>query len=55
MPTVKIKCPQTGKDVGTGIAMDLQTFSSSTLINNTVICPHCGQAHTWSKQDAFIE
>lgn len=55
MPTVKIKCPQTGKDVTTGIEMDLQTFRIATLTNNAVQCPYCGQVHVWSKQDAFME
>lgn len=55
MAMVKIKCPVTGKDVPTGIEMDLQSFSSVTLTNNRVRCPHCGEMHTWSKSDAFLE
>lgn len=55
MVSVKIKCPVTGKDVPTGIVMDLESFKSTTLKDNTVQCPHCGKPHKWSKQDAFVE
>ncbi len=55
MGMIKIKCPKTGKDVPTGIAMDLQSFGSSTFTNNGVRCPHCGEMHIWSKADAFVE
>ena len=55
MPMVKIKCPKTGRDVPTGIVMDLGTFQSVTLTNNGVSCPFCGEVHVWSKPDAFLE
>jgi len=55
MPMVKIKCPKTGRDVPTGIVMDLETFQSVTFTNNSVSCPYCGEAHVWSKPDAFLE
>jgi len=55
VPIVKIKCPTTGKDVDTGIAMDLGSFATATFKANAVKCPHCGQTHVWSKQDAFVE
>lgn len=55
MPSVKIKCPVTGKDVPTGMVMDLVSFANATLTNNTIQCPHCGKVHTWSKVDAFVE
>ncbi|MCC6651283.1 MAG: hypothetical protein IT348_09075 [Candidatus Eisenbacteria bacterium] len=55
MPMVKIKCPKTGRDVPTGIVMDLDTFQSVTFTNNSVSCPYCGEAHVWSKPDAFLE
>lgn len=56
MAMVLIRCPNTGKPLATGIGMDPGSFASSTLLNNTVgPCPHCGQNHTWSKKDAWLE
>jgi len=56
MGQVMIKCPTTGKSLSTGMAMDEQSFESAQLINNVVgACPHCGQNHTWSKPDAWVE
>jgi hypothetical protein len=52
--TVMTTCPVTRKPVSTGIVMDKESFASSTLLNNSVSCPHCGRIHTWSKQDAYI-
>lgn len=54
MGQVMIRCPQTGKLVSTGIAMDKASFESSTLTNNSVKCPLCGNIHVWSKRDATL-
>jgi len=53
--TVMIKCPKTGKEISTGIAMDTESFKSATLTNNSVTCPHCKQTHVWSKKDAYLK
>jgi hypothetical protein len=57
MGMAMIKCPVTGKPLATGIAFGTrQAFETSTLTNNRVgPCPHCGQTHTWSKPDAWLE
>lgn len=55
MPMVIITCPTTGKPVPTGIVMDERAFETSTLVNNSVTCPHCKQRHTWNKKDARLE
>lgn len=56
MGMVMIKCPTTGKAIPTQIGMDKQSFQSSTLVNNTIgPCPACGQFHTWSKKDAWVQ
>jgi hypothetical protein len=57
MGKLMIRCPNTGKPLFTGIAIDRATFENPTNVfrNNTVgPCPHCGQMHTWSKEDAFV-
>lgn len=51
-----IKCPETGKPVFTGIAIDAQSFASATMTDNTAVnCQHCGNNHKWQKEDAFFE
>lgn len=50
-----IECPETGKPVSTGMAMDKKSFQSSVLKNNTLKCPKCGKKHTWDKKDAFLK
>jgi len=56
MATVMIRCPSTGNEISTGMAMDQASFDSSDLTDNIVGgCPECGSRHTWSKKDAFLE
>lgn len=55
MPMVMIKCPKTGKDVPTGIAMDRTSFESSDMSDNKLRCPHCGETHAWNKKDAWVQ
>ena len=55
MATVMIRCPETGKALPTDLVMTKSQFETSTLENNTVNCPHCGQNHTWSKDDVWLE
>jgi endogenous inhibitor of DNA gyrase (YacG/DUF329 family) len=56
MGSVMITCPTTGQEVDTGIAMDHRSFVSDLLTYNTLgSCPRCGQNHTWSKEDAWID
>jgi hypothetical protein len=53
---VMIRCPQSGEGVPAGMkASLLASFSRSSLEEHTVTCPHCGQEHTWSVKDAWIE
>ena len=55
MPEIMITCPSTGKPIPVGIALPKQSFDASTFLNATVSCPHCGQTHTWNKEDAYVE
>lgn len=56
MPMLMIKCPTTGKALPTLIVIDEESFKNPTnqMTNNSVRCPHCGQAHRWNKEDAFF-
>lgn len=55
MAIIMIKCPKTGKDISTGMAMDKASFQSSSLSQNITSCPHCGNQHTWDKKDAWLQ
>jgi hypothetical protein len=55
MGDIKIKCPNTGEAISTGVAMDKTSFESGQISDNTVGCPACGETHTWNKDDAWIE
>ena len=54
MPEILIRCPVTGKDVPTGIALSADAFQQAEINTYPVACPHCGQKHPWSKPDAFL-
>lgn len=55
MARVMITCPESGKPIYTGMSFDEITFETSQLTDKLVLCPECGQAHTWNKQDAYLE
>lgn len=56
MGQVMIRCPKTGKPLGTGVGSDKQSFEGSSFENMSIgPCPHCGGNHTWSKKDAWVE
>jgi hypothetical protein len=43
MGTLIFVCPATGRDVSTGIEMDIETLESLEL--SKIYCPHCRQSH----------
>jgi endogenous inhibitor of DNA gyrase (YacG/DUF329 family) len=58
MGEVMIKCPDTGRSVATGIAMDRASFEDpANILENNMLgnCPVCGKDHVWSKMDAFLQ
>lgn len=56
MNRILIKCPNTGKLIYTGFAMDMDTFESSPIEEmDPVECPACHKMHRWNKSDAILE
>lgn len=55
MAQVMMICPKTSKPFPVGMNMDRGTFERSTIINNSITCPHCGEQHTYSKKDVFLQ
>jgi hypothetical protein len=54
MGQVMIRCTESGEGVPAGLRVDAISFKTGNL-TDTVRCPHCGQEHTWSTKDAWIE
>ena len=50
---VVIKCPETDREIPTGIMTDLARFDRLEGYA-TLFCPYCSQRHQWSKRDAYM-
>ena len=55
MNRVFIRCPETGKMVFTGFAMDPKLFESFPELTEAFHCTACGKDHAWKKSDAIFE
>ena len=55
MPEILIRCPATGRDVSTGIALETDVFLEAEFKTYPVPCPHCGNRHPWKKGDAYMQ
>ena len=51
---ILIRCPATQRLIPTGIVTDQRTYESGTFLNNSTQCPHCGELHTWSKENTLL-
>lgn len=54
MNEIMIRCPETGKDICTGIYSDPATFDLTSFFVSHPNCPVCGRQHSWSKSDAWL-
>jgi hypothetical protein len=54
MATIYTSCPNTGREISTGIEADPQTFMSLPDVITRVRCPHCAEQHNWSKYNAVL-
>jgi len=55
MPRVMIECPETKKEVYTGINLNWETFESYRIGKNKLPCPQCGKEHEWTRADALLD
>ena len=53
MGTLKVRCPNTGEHVTTGVVMDEETFKLVHLCPQVFLCDACGENHVWEKEDAM--
>ena len=54
MGVVMIKCPNTGKDISTGIETDASSFAHVGDVLAHSPCPLCGLEHAWWKREAWL-
>jgi hypothetical protein len=47
--------PASGAGVPAGTRIDTASLKNSNLTEQTFRCPHCGNQHTWSAKDAWVE
>jgi hypothetical protein len=52
---VMIRCAKSGEGVPAEMEIDAASFEIGDFSDQTVKCPHCGQVHTWSAEDAWLE
>ena len=54
MATVYASCPNTGRDLCTGIEIEPSCFADLPDVITRVHCPHCGERLNWSKYNVFL-
>ena len=54
MGAVMIKCPDTGRDIATGIVADRASSNSTPVFFARVHCPLCGTEHEWFAKQAWV-
>ena len=54
MGTVMIKCPDTGRDIPTGMMADRSSFSATPVFFARVLCPLCNAEHEWFAREAWV-
>jgi hypothetical protein len=54
MGAVMIKCPDTGRDIATGMVADRVSFNSTPVFFARVHCPLCGAEHEWFAKEAWV-
>jgi hypothetical protein len=54
MGVVMVKCPNTGRDIPTGIVADRDSFGAAPVFFARVYCPICRMEHEWFAKDAWV-
>jgi len=51
---VMIKCPETGRDIPTGIVADRASLRATPVFFALAYCPYCRTEHEWFAQQAWV-
>ena len=54
MGLIMIRCPESGREIPTGIEMDMAEFQRAPVFFSTVQCPVCKREHEWFAKDAWV-
>jgi hypothetical protein len=54
MGLVMITCPQTGREIPTGMEADATSFSRTPVFFSRTFCPICRTNHEWFAKDAWV-
>jgi hypothetical protein len=54
MGIVMVKCPDTGRDISTGIVADRASFNATPVFFARVYCPMCQTEHEWFAGEAWV-
>ncbi len=54
MGVIMIRCPQTGREIETGVEMGMAEFNSAPVFFARVLCPLCNREHEWFAKDAWV-
>jgi hypothetical protein len=54
MASVMIDCPETRREIYTGIETDETSFAKLPDVLSRTQCPICGQEHVWTRRDARL-
>ena len=54
MSAIMIKCPNTDRDVFTGIEIDFVSFNRLPNVLSHSYCPACGHEHHWRRGEAWL-
>jgi len=54
MGAVMIKCPDTGRDIPTGLIADRDSFRATPVFFSRTFCPLCQTHHEWFAQQAWV-
>jgi hypothetical protein len=54
MGAVMIKCPDTGRDIPTGLVADRDSFRATPVFFSRTFCPLCQTHHEWFAQQAWV-
>jgi len=54
MGAVMVRCPQTGRDIPTGLTTDRKSFEAMPVFFARVHCPICRTEHEWFAKEAWV-
>ena len=54
MGAVMVRCPQTGRDIPTGIVADRENFKATPVFFARVYCALCRTEHEWFAKEAWV-